>query len=314
MKVVLDTNIIYRSGGRRLIGIEVDIINKSSQKLNIEIFVPDVVIEELHCIYSEDYQKLSKQVYKLSRFLLEKSARPEIAPVEKTLADYIISIEKRLSELGIRKVSHDKIGHSWILERIFNRRRPFPESGKRRPDSSRGYRDSLIWEVICRKIASKNEKTVFITDNWQDFAERKTNNCRLHQHLVDDLKSLGLPEESVVLCSSLEEFNRTYIKPELTLLEDIERDIEKESFPYFKLSSFISKHLEEISEMVSDKICDEENKISESVGEDVSGVYLDVMYEPHNSWVVEVRKLSDSEILVSVEMEAEAEVEFFLLV
>ena len=76
MRVVLDTNIVFRSGGRRLLGTEVELIAKSKQRLGIEIFVPELVIEEIVHIYADDYDDLFKAVTKLSHLIVRKSKRP----------------------------------------------------------------------------------------------------------------------------------------------------------------------------------------------------------------------------------------------
>lgn len=312
MKIVLDTNIIYRSGGRRLLGTETELIAKSKSILDIIILVPELVIEESINIYADDYHELFKCITELSHLVVNESEKPSIPNMEKALDDYRNALNKRINELDILTVKHDNITHRPILDRIFNRRKPFAESRKHRPDSSKGYRDSLLWETICHNVAGKEHKTIFITDNWKNFAESKSQQSELHPHLKDDLWNLGLPEDAVVLCPSLEEFNRQYIKPQLETLEDIKKNIEDNTCSYFNLASFFEENFDDIFEQVQHSIRDEEDEISSVLGIDLSEIYLYGMYEPNETRVTEVRKLSDAEVLVSVGMETEADIEFFV--
>jgi len=312
MRVVLDTNTIYRSGGRRLLGTEVELIAKSKLELNITIYIPEVVLEELSNLYAEEYRSLKKDITRISHLIVKEAEKPKIPVNIKALGDYKRALNKRLTELGVRRVKHDNITHRPILDRIFNRRKPFPTDGKHTPDSSKGYRDSLIWEMICTEVADKRDKTIFVTANWKDFAESKTLKNELHPHLKEDLKNLGLQEDAVVLCHSLEDFNHRYIKPHFDLLEDIRSKIEKGTLPYFIVPSFFKEHFDDILSQAQDYMRDMEDELGEFLGEDVSGIYLPSMYDPNDIRVIRVRKITSTEVLVSAEIDVEVEIEFFL--
>jgi len=312
MRVVLDTNIIYRTGGRRLLGTEVELVAKSRLELDITIYIPEVVLEELSNLYADEYRDLCKDITELSGLIVNESEKPKIPDSIKALGDYKSALNIRLTELGVQRVQHDNITHTRILDRIFKRRKPFPTEGKHTPDSSKGYRDSLIWEMVCSKVADKQDKTIFVTDNWQDFAESGSAKNELHPHLKEDLKNLGLAENAVELCRSLEDFNRKYVKPHLASLEEIKNKIEEGTLPYFILPSFFEGHFDDILSQAQDYMRDMDYELSELLGEDVSGIYLSSMYDPNEIRVAKVRKITKTEVLVSAEIEVEVDIEFFL--
>ncbi|WP_244310456.1 PIN domain-containing protein [Leptospira noumeaensis] len=130
------------------------------------------------------------------------------------------------------------------FENIFNKallkKRPFRENEK-------GFRDALIWENILQmvKMYSDDENPiVFISANINDFCSKEKNHngaYRIHEDLKKDLAKLNLPENSVIVYTSLKQFFECEFSK---LLNDIEllksENLETEKILVNKLNNLIN--------------------------------------------------------------------------
>lgn len=94
------------------------------------------------------------------------------------------------------------VDHIELVRRAVNRVRPFNEAGA-------GYRDALIWEVVC--IQAAQHPVIFVTNNTRDFAEEG----RLASDLEQDLVARNLDADIVTLATSLLDVVRAHA-PEAT--------------------------------------------------------------------------------------------------
>ena len=250
MKIVLDANIIY--GNWLLKGPNVALIEKYIQLNEIEIIVPEVIILEVINLYKRELEKHVLSIKKINHLPIKKEL--EVPDIEKNVEEYESLFRKRLSELKTVCSSHDDIPHSVIIRRALDCRKPFRESDK-------GYRDTLLWEVIRRKVASSEKTTFLITNNHEDFGSRKAKQI-LHQNLQQDLIESGLSMDCVKLHTSLKGFIDKEIRPRVkevasTAIEALKNG-EYETFsilPWFgqNRDKFVSSTNKWIEVVLSDK-------------------------------------------------------------
>lgn len=102
---------------------------------------------------------------------------------------------------NIELFNYSSVSLDSVLQRIFDRERPFKEDG-----GDKGLKDYLIWETI-RNIIHKysKENIVFITDNKKDFCIES----KLHPHFYDDLKKDKLDNIKIEVLK-LDEFLNKY--------------------------------------------------------------------------------------------------------
>ena len=154
-------------------------------------------------------------------------------------AEYNEYFDKRLHDLKAIIIDHSDVPHEKIITRDLNRRSPFRRSGK-------GYRDTLLWEVLLNKVVDESERTILITSDIEDFGHNKK--PILNPQLIDDLKSKCLPENSVQIIERIEDFNDQYVKPKLQSFSDIKARLSAgEDYP-LSISEWFEENLDSIKE------------------------------------------------------------------
>lgn len=82
------------------------------------------------------------------------------------------------------------------------------ELGKKKPfkDSTKGYRDALIWDSVMEHTQkySSNCGIIFLTANSKDFADKDKKG--LHTDLIADCISNGIPPTSIRLVTDIQNF------------------------------------------------------------------------------------------------------------
>lgn len=247
MKIVFDTNVIFKDWFFKTPNMELlrKIFNSSDSKL----VIPKIVLDEVMNKYKESIDEKLSAVKKLNGLLLG-SQKIELPVLEDVLENYRSYLKKVLEEFKIEQLDHSEIPHDDVVHRDLSRRRPFQMSGK-------GYRDTLLWEVIVRQVASSETKTYFISDNWRDFGYKDKN--ELHEHLKEDLKKNGLPTDSVILLPSLSNFIDKSVKPSLAVIPELTKGYYK-SFNFYdwfkdnreEIGKAIDKSLEFVLEGLED--------------------------------------------------------------
>ena len=212
MKVVLDTNAIFEDWELRKPSFQL-MCEYSKLSQDFHIIVPDIVFQESVALYGrkvdEHFLAGAKAVSSLRGLLLSSQDLPDFPPVDQASNAATTAYEKRLRariETIGRIPTHEDIPQQDLLSRCLSRRQPFKESG-------RGYRDALIWEVILRKVVTRDHVTFLVTTNHRDFA--KGTNYELHRDLVRDLKDRGLPPDGVQLIDTVDSFVDKHVKPHL---------------------------------------------------------------------------------------------------
>lgn len=212
---------------------------------------------------------------------------------------------KRLNELGFSVLPYPKTSHELIVAKELCGGKPFSSSKK-------GYRDSLIWETVKEQLIPVKDlwgdtQVLFLSDNTQDFADKNKN---LHPELVEEFTELGFTDNTVELVSDFEKFFTEKINVELEELDKIAITLLEKKFNRINLE-------EELQSLLYD-----EYVVKETLMKDMEKVHVRIPPECESPNVqditlskvlsAKVHKLTDGTAIIDCQIEAEAEIEFYL--
>lgn len=309
MKIILDTNVIHRD--YTLTGSAVLKLSDAAQKLGYEVYIPEIVVDEIFRQYRTElesaYDKYTKGASLLSGLGLKeiKLATGEDY-LSKTLEEKKKSYEKRLKELGIELLPYPKTKHEILVTKELEGKKPFASSKK-------GYRDSLIWETVMEQLIPVKDlwgetQVLFLSANTLDFADAGKN---LHPDLTKEFTEQGFTENAVELVYDFDKFFTDTINAELEELEKTAQTLLlKRKFNRINLN-------EELNTLLYDEYVVKDVLASDMEKE---GVRIPTEYENptvqdiHLKDVksVAVHKLTDGSAIIDCEMEAVADIEFYL--
>lgn len=204
MLVVLDSNAFHGDVHANR-GLLRSILDDAVAKGDFELFVPEVVIQELDKHFAADTKKVVKDVNQaigdhrdeLRRLNLE--APPRVARDPASVDSYRAALEARLKTAGakILAIPGDlEPAVAWSVER----RKPFKEGGE-------GFPDAVIWLSIVGLAAErKPEEVVFVSANAADFAKSKRKPGELSDDLAADLVDRGCAADQVRLVPGIGPF------------------------------------------------------------------------------------------------------------
>jgi len=249
MNIVLDTNIISY-GDWYLEGPIFTLLEKFLRLSGVKLFVPEIVVLEVKNSFkktlTKSFKSLDENMPTLRRLLPNEDVL-RIPDIVEKCREYDTKLDKRLAELKAERPGHSDIPHDKIVSRVLTPRKPCTGENK-------GYRDSLLWEVILRKIVTKDTTTFFISKNYTDFTINATDKT-LHPELLDDLAAAGLPKDVVQFYSDLRSFVDEQVKSKLeAIVDDIVRSLEKGSYKGFSVKKWFVENQEAIKDQVNDKI------------------------------------------------------------
>lgn len=311
MKVILDTNIIFNDF--HLKGAKIKGLCESVKLTGDTVHIPKVVVDESINKYREKIEECKSAIDKAmsnfkrlagevvgDNFMYEEFMKEE----SKQYADNFM---KRLRELEINIIPYPSTSHQELVKRDLARKKPFQETGK-------GYRDALIWESVkslCETSSSENPKIIFVNKNHKDFCSGKL----LHPDLKDDL----VDKDSVRIIEDIDIFMEEYVKPQqerLKKLENIKLQQERlktiqDSLNEYKRYNKIDLNTE-INKRITDFLLHREFDYEESpFGQEFENPSVVGVDEP-SFIVMEVRQISEEEILVKVKIEVNCEFDFFI--
>ena len=309
MKIILDTNVIHRD--YTLTGSAVLKLSDAAQKLGYEVYIPEIVVDEIFRQYRTElesaYDKYTKGASLLSGLGLKeiKLATGEDY-LSKTLEEKKKRYEKRLKDLGIELLPYPKTKHEVLVTKELEGKKPFASSKK-------GYRDSLIWETVMEQLIPVKDlwgetQVLFLSANTLDFADAGKN---LHPDLIKEFTEQGFTENAVELVCDFDKFFTETINAELEELEKTAQTLLlKRKFNRINLN-------EELNTLLYDEYVLKDVLASDMEKE---GVRIPVEYENptvqdiHLKDVksVVVHKLTDGSAIIDCEMEAVADIEFYL--
>ena len=303
VKVVLDTNAIFNNWELRKPSFQL-LCKYAKLSQDLHIIVPDIVFQESVERYRREVRKHflagAKAVSSLRGLLLSSQNLPVFQPADQAsnaaTTRYAKRLRARIKKIG-HMPTHDDIPQQDLLDRCLSRRQPFKESG-------RGYRDALIWEVILRKVVTKDEVTFLVTTNHKDFAKDK--GYELHQDLIRDLEDRGLPSDRIQLIDSVDSLVAKHIKP-LLHSTDAVPGLKDGSHENFHLIEWFKEYRESIGEQIK----------PEPFLRGLSPIQLDeptVYYieDPESVDVVNVYELDNERAFIDANARAETRFQFFV--
>ena len=288
INIVLDTNIIFKDWFFKTPNIE--LLKKWLNSSDSKLFIPQIVKAEVLNKYKEAVQEKLNSVKKLNGLLLE-SHKIELPDIEDIVENYRNYFEEVIQEFKVEQPDHSQIPHNDIIHRDLSRRRPFQASGK-------GYRDTLLWEVILREIASPETKTYFISDNWKDFGNNEKNG--LHDNLQEDLNKNGLSSESIILLRNLSDFIDKFVKPTLEAVTHLEKGHYK-SFDFY---DWFKNNREIIGREI--------DKYLESIFPDFEDPSVSYVEDPEEIEIFSIYILDENKVLIEANVDVDVNLDIFI--
>ena len=214
MKIyVIDTNFIHLDYFLR--GTFITALAHSASKLNHDVYMPQVVYDELCKQYYEEIDQLE------SSFKSVKKTLYKLSPEKYQCPDYEQILTQRCQDLGVIILEYPSVSHRDMVKRELNKRKPYK-------DSTKGYRDALIWETVLQagKKLRKNGTLVLLTNNIDDFANPK-DKANFHPDLLDDCKDKNIPDNKIQLVSDFKQFIHNEIIPAFEKLNESFDELQK---------------------------------------------------------------------------------------
>jgi len=202
MLVVLDSN-AFHADARADRSLIRSILDEALPKGSFELFVPEVVLQELDKQFAQRSKKAAKEINKAigeQKSELHELGLTEPAPMTvdpDDVAGYRAALEARLESVGteILPLPADlSPAVAWAV----NRRKPFKQQGD-------GFPDAAIWLTVLDLALARPEQIMLVTDNTKDFGDGKEP-VGLSETLADDLEQRGRPRDQVRLLPGIHEF------------------------------------------------------------------------------------------------------------
>lgn len=198
--IIIDTNVIHLDF--KLNKARIVTLCNTSTTLGHEIFIPEVVIDEIVKQYDEKAEEYINSFNKALKKLSDLSTSPITqTPIDAKgfISNYRNELNNRIKQLGIGIIPYPNTGHKIMVARELGKKKPFK-------DSTKGYRDALIWDSVMEHTQkySSNCGIIFLTANSKDFADKDKKD--LHTDLIADCISNGIPTTSIRLVTDIQNF------------------------------------------------------------------------------------------------------------
>lgn len=196
--IIIDTNVIHLDF--KLNKARIVTLCNTSTILGHEIFIPEVVIDEIVKQYDEKAEEYINSFNKALKKLSDLSTSPITqTPIDAKgfISNYRNELNNRIKQLGIGIIPYPNTGHKIMVARELGKKKPFK-------DSTKGYRDALIWDSVMEHTQkySSNCGIIFLTANSKDFADKDKKD--LHTDLIADCISNGIPTTSIRLVTDIQ--------------------------------------------------------------------------------------------------------------
>lgn len=198
--IIIDTNVIHLDF--KLNKARIVTLCNTSTILGHEIFIPEVVIDEI----VKQYDEKAEEYINSFNTALKKLSDLSTSPITQTpidakgfISNYRNELNNRIKQLGIGIIPYPNTGHKIMVARELGKKKPFK-------DSTKGYRDALIWDSVMEHTQkySSNCGIIFLTANSKDFADKDKKG--LHTDLIADCISNGIPPTSIRLVTDIQNF------------------------------------------------------------------------------------------------------------
>lgn len=238
MIAILDANILIADFFLR--GIQFQTLLDNIDRLEIELFLPEVAFKEVVNKYREELLKLTTKIQNHIRALdrLRHSSnesmivRSIIVEVETTAYEKLL--RKELAEHRINLLPIPNTSLEEIIQRDLHRKKPFGKSS--------GYRDYLIWKNVIQKAWLTEEKVVFVSSNSRDFNEGDD----FHSDLLDEMEEKHITSDQLTICGDLRTFNDMHVLPHLRTIDDLNGELKAKGISTFDLYEWMRENFGDI--------------------------------------------------------------------
>ncbi len=291
---IIDTNFVHLDFFLR--GTNITALTGSSDKLVHNIYMPHVVFDELCNQYREEIDAAAEAERKYHKILNRVNPvfeKHESADWDNLKATYEQILAKRCCDLDICIIKYPQVEHQYLVKRELDKRKPFK-------DSTKGYRDSLIWETVIAlaKKIKKDDCIVFLSENTNDFAKDKS----LHPDLKFDCEKNNIADGKIQLESSFHSFITNEILPAAAQIQDKFQELLRyNAVGNIDIHEILNKYLENDS-------LQHLFEYNPEVGPTpyAPDVYEHIMIHyraPFDMNNYDVRRISEQDVLISVQVE-----------
>lgn len=202
LNIVLDTSIIASDFFMK--SSKFRILFKYAEKVPYDIYLPEVVYDEVLNKYQEMFQK-QMEIYEkaLAQFnpLLQGKNYDFLGfDIDIEIENYEYFLKDQIKKNRLKLLSYPKTSHREIVRHELSRKKPFKSNGS-------GYRDKLILDTILENFYLSKEITVFVSNNSNDFGQEPS----FHQDLFFGKK---VPSANrYIIKNTLSSFINDYIHP-----------------------------------------------------------------------------------------------------
>lgn len=302
--IIIDTNVVHLD--YQLTGVRITGLCSSCERLNHRVFIPEVVIDEMVKQYRDEVNECTEQINNALNKLKKRNVQIQLQSIDSALitSGYERKLRDRINILGIHVIPYPKTTHKEMVARELNRRKPFK-------DSTKGYRDSLIWESIkeyCKQVP-KRDDIVFLTENSDDFAskDKKT----FHPDLIEDCVNAGIDQDHIQLVTGVYKYVENEIIGRFEELQELfqelcgqngvgDIDVRQE------IRDYVDKKL--ISYYVAGDIYGESMSFAPGYYENPEVMEMEIGSIRYDS----IRELSHEQILIQSTVVVKAEIDAFI--
>lgn len=304
MKVVLDSNILIADFNLKTPNFTV--LFESSKNKRIDLFIPQVVLDEVVNKYEQQiskmYSEISTQIRKYNKLTSNSFENPiESDSIQNAVNMYKDKINSIFEENAITILPYPDVDHAVLARKAMLSKKPFNSNEK-------GYRDNLIWENIKKIVADENPNAivspelVFITGNYKDFSGKSN---ELHEELIEELIDENKSED-IVLYESLGEFNEKVSKLYFQEVVKFKERLENQDFWDFDLKSKIEAFLFE--DFVGSELHNYRHFVP--YANDSPIVYA--INEDFELNITSVKQISSTEFLIDIDFDLETHMTYFI--
>lgn len=303
--IVLDTNVLHNDWN--LYGTRLSVLTATAARLNNKICIPMVVVDELNHQYigelksqAEQYNKSMKRLSNMKAPIVFSKYDP--SPEIDVYKDWMLT---RLKDLNVSVLPYPNVKHDIIVQKELDQKKPFLSSQK-------GYRDALIWESVKElriKKRSVSGKVYFLSENTSDFASKDKKS--FHEDLVDEMRSGGIAAGTIEYVPSIDKFIEENITNTLQILDSILTDLTSTGgHGDIDFNTVIHDHINEseYSSFLVENVQFDDIAYCPAVYEDPSIANIE-LEEIHYT---DVRRLSESKILVKCTAKVHVDIDFFI--
>ena len=225
MIIVPDSNALFHD--RLIEGWQIRAILSAEAITGLRFVILEVVWDELRNQIPERSQEFNNEISRiLKKFPDLKGVFGEcdesmIKPYQQQMALKKFDEKREQLDSEQRTLKYPHVSTEELSQRSIQRRRPFQ-------DGDRGLRDTLVWLTILEYLLTQPKdaepKVIFVTNNKKDFLNE--NGDGLHEDLLGDLKLACIPNESVIVRTSLRTVITDFISNKLTSVEWVRVAIE----------------------------------------------------------------------------------------